>query len=255
MDPASGAMRWRATSGVGGVLPPVIHGNLVVVAGEGLAALDADSGRLLWMDREARVTAPPVLWGPWVLTGDADGAFRCRDAATGTPLWSYPTARPLLAPPAVDDRQRVLLGTTDRRFVSLALEDKGDERWTWRLGAGVQNPPAILGDFVLFASHEDVLYGLRRGNGHIAWRASLPSRPLSGPVLHGPAVIVACYGVRPGETFLVAFDGRTGERAGDVKAPGEIRTPPILAGDLLVMGLAERAVVALRLGGNGTAQP
>jgi hypothetical protein len=67
--------------------------------------------------------------------------------------------------------------------------------------------------------------------------------------MRGEAAIVACYGARPGETFLVAFDGRTGERVGDVKAPGEVRAAPILAGDLLVMGLAERAVVALRLGG------
>lgn len=248
LEPGTGRTRWRTPSGVTGSLPPVIYKDVVVVAGHGLAALNLDTGRPLWSDAGARVTAAPLAWGPWLLVGEAEGALRCRDAATGTALWSFPTAKPLVAPPVVDVDRRLLLGTTDRRFVALDVDDKGDVHWSWRFGAAIQNPPAVLGDLVLFTTHEDVLYGLKRSNGHIIWRASLPSRPLSGPVMRGEAALVACYGARPGETFLVAFDGRTGERLGDVKAPGEIRTSPILAGDLLVAGLAERAVVALRLG-------
>ncbi len=57
---------------------------------------------------------------------------------------------------------------------------------------------------MLFASFDAVLYALRR-NGNLAWRASLPSRPLSGPLLAGEYLIVACL-----ENELVAIAPETG---------------------------------------------
>jgi outer membrane protein assembly factor BamB len=149
----------------------------------------------------------------------------------------------------IDDRGRVLIGTTDRRFLSIDPE-KGEARWTWRLGADVQHGAALFERLVLFATHEDVIYALDRGSGNLAWRAPLPSRPLSGPILFGDAVVVACHGARPGETFLIGFAARTGERQGDYKVPGEARTPPLLVEDRVYIGMRERAhaVVSLHLG-------
>jgi outer membrane protein assembly factor BamB len=248
MDAATGADRWKAASGVRGTLPPVLYKDAVVIAGEGLAVLEAATGQARWTSAEVRATSLPLGSGPWLLVGEADGALRCRDIVTGTVLWSYKTTHPPAAPPVVDDDGRVLLGTTDRTFVALDARKKGDERWKWRIGGDVQAPPAVAGSLVLFANHEDVLYALRRRNGHLAWRAALPSRPLSGPLLYGDGVLVTCFGNRPGETFLIGFDPRTGRRQGDLKAPGELRTPPVIVGDLVVMALRERAVTALALG-------
>jgi len=248
IDAVGGSERWKVESGVPGVLPPILYKDAVIVAGQGLAALDAATGRTRWLLPDARVTAPPQPWGALLLVGEADGALRCRDLATGEVLWSVPTARPLLAPPAVDDQDRILLGTTDRRFLSLDGRKKGRERWNWHIGGDVQAPPVLTRDLVLFTSHEDVLYALHRGNGHLAWRAALPSRPVSGPLLYGDGVLVACFGARPNETFLIGFDVASGRRQGDLKAPGEVRAPPAVVRDLVVMGLRERAVAALRLG-------
>lgn len=248
MDSATGSDRWKAASGVRGPLPAVLYKDAVVVAGEGLVVLEAATGQPRWSAPEARATASPLAWGPWLFVGEADGSLRCRDLATGAVLWSYQMAHPLAAAPVVDDDGHVLVGTTDRRFVALDPRKKGDVRWKWKLGGDVQAPPAVSGQHVLFTNHEDVLYALRRGNGHLAWRASLPSRPLSGPILYGDGVLVACFGSRPGETFLIGFDPRTGQRQGDLKAPGEVRTPPLIVGDVIVMALRDRAVAALRLG-------
>ena len=196
MDSATGSDRWKAASGVRGPLPAVLYKDAVVVAGEGLAVLEAATGQTRWSAPEARATAPPIAWGAWLFVGEADGSLRCRDLATGAVLWSYKTTHPLVAPPVVDDEGHVLLGTTDRRFMALDPR-KGDVRWRWKIGGDVQAPPAVSGQHVLFTNHEDVLYALRRGNGHLAWRASLPSRPLSGPILYGDGVLVACFGSRP----------------------------------------------------------
>jgi outer membrane protein assembly factor BamB len=249
MDPETGSARWKKPSGVTGTVPPVVAADRIVVAGEGLAVLDAATGRVLWSAPDARAATPPAVTATAVVLGEADGQLRSRDLATGRVLWSLATAHPLSAAPVADDQGHILVGTTDRRFLSVD-GGNGKPRWTWRLGADVQHRAAVFERLVLFASHEDVLYALGRGNGNLAWRVALPSRPLSAPVLFGDAVLVACHGARPGETFLIGFDARTGNRQGDLKVPGEARTPPLLVEDRLYIGMRDRAhsVVSLHLG-------
>jgi hypothetical protein len=57
-------------------------------------------------------------------------------------------------------------------------------------------------------------------------------------------VLVACL-----ENQLVAFDAVTGTSAGSFSTKAEIRTPPILAGGLIVLGLRDRSVTAYALAG------
>jgi outer membrane protein assembly factor BamB len=256
MSPDDGSSRWKAASGVTGTLPPVVTAERIVVAGEGLAVLDAATGRVVWSAMDAHAATAPAVTATSVVLGEADGQLRCRDLSSGKVLWSQATARALEAAPIADDRGRILVGTTDRRFLSLDGV-KGNARWTWRLGADVQHPAMVFERLVIFATHEDVLYALDRGNGNMAWRVALPSRPLAAPVLFGDAVLVACHGARPGETFLIGFAARTGERQGDIKVPGEERTPPLLVEDRVYIGMRDLAhsVVSLHLGAAEGATP
>src|SRR5262245_44345661 len=61
LHPRNGGARWKAESGVAGSLPPVIDGDLVLVAGKGVAALDRESGRVLWR----ATTGPRPPRSPW----------------------------------------------------------------------------------------------------------------------------------------------------------------------------------------------
>jgi outer membrane protein assembly factor BamB len=246
--PATGSARWKAETKIAGSLPAALTEDAVFVGGQGLVALDAANGSVRWTaDPPPRVSAPPVAWGTLVLVPEEDGALRCRDAATGAVKWAFPSKNPLRSGPAVDaEGKRILLGTADRRFVALGLED-GKEHWKWKIGAQVQGYPAVLGDRVFFATHEDVLYALKRGGGSLVWQATLPSRPLSAPLLVNGAVLVACYGTRPRESFVVGFDARTGRRLGDLKTTAELAAPPILLGDALIAGLRDRSVVRMGL--------
>jgi len=241
MEPATGGARWKVESGVSGTIPPVVSADMVLVAGEGLARLDPATGVTRWtVPAPPAVKGVPLAWGAHVLAGEADGALRSRDAATGALTWAFPTGG-LVAAPIVDDRERVLVGTTDRRFLALRLRD-GDQDWRWKVGADVQAPAVLLEDKVLFATHEDVLYALKRGSGNMVWRAPLPSRPLGGPMLVRTAVLIACF-----ESDVVGFDGRTGRKLGTLRTSAEIRTPPLLVGERLYVGLRDRTVVALQL--------
>ena len=241
-------MRWRVETGVAGTLPIVLDGDRGLVAGQGLAAIALENGATVWSDRSgAETTAPPFPTTARLLTGEKDGTLRCRDRATGVSLWTLRTFEPLLAPPLVDEsRRRLYLGTTDRRILEVSF-DKGKLGWHWRIGADVGHAGLLQNGRVLFAAYDAVLYALERG-GNLAWRGSLPSRPLSAPIVVEGRVVVACL-----ENQLVAFDAKSGEKAGSFTTSAEIRTPPMRVGSLIVVGLRDRSVIAYGLAGTGPA--
>ena len=245
LAPARGTVRWEAASGIVGDLPPVLDGGHAFIAGKGMAALEIATGRVLWSaPSEPTVTAPPVAAGSRLLAGEEDGTLRCRDRASGVSLWKLRTGSALLAPPVVDSEgRRLYLGTTDRRLLEVGLE-KGRKGWAWKVGADVESPGLIHEHRVLFTAFDAVLYALNRGNGNLVWRAPLPSRPLSGPLLAGATVLVACH-----EKDVIGFDVKTGRPVGNVRTIALIGTPPLLLGGRLFLGLKDRSVVGFELAG------
>jgi outer membrane protein assembly factor BamB len=242
VHPRTGAVRWSVETAVAGTLPAVIDGDRAIVAGAGVAAVLLDGGSVAWSDSSGtETTAPPLATTARLITGERDGTLRCRDRASGASLWTLRTGEMLLAPPLVQEaRRRLYLGTTDRRILEVTL-DKGRRGWAWRVGADIGVPGIWIGRRLLFASFDATLYALETG-GNLFWRAALPSRPLAAPLAVDGHVLVACL-----ENELVAFNAETGARAGSFKTAAEIRTPPIRAGKLVVLGLRDRSVIAYAL--------
>jgi outer membrane protein assembly factor BamB len=236
-----GVTRWTAASGVKGDLAALVTDDLVVVAGEGLAAFDPASGRGLWSTAGSVATAPPTLVASCLALGEADGTLRCLDSKTGASRWAFATRSGLLAPPAADGAGRLYLGTTDRRVLSIDAAN-GPRRWRWNVGADVQSEPVVSGNKVLVAGFDAVLYAFDTGNGNLAWRAALPSRPLSAPLVGPGWVVVACL-----ESEILGFDLASGRRIGGLKTTDAMRTPPLLLGDRLYVGLRDRSIQALSL--------
>jgi outer membrane protein assembly factor BamB len=254
LDPASGKTRWTAATGSAGTQEAAIEGARIYVIGSRYTVLDTASGKVVVdLALDSPATTRPVRSGPCLLAGHADSSLRCLDAETGRTIWSFPMARPLEAPPTVDgDMILVGTGTSDRR--ALALKRSGKTDWTFKLGAGVSVAPAAGGRYVLLANTEAVLYAFLRRNGHMAWRAPLPSRPLGPPIVVGKQVLVASL---PDE--LLAFHLDTGKAAGTTRIgierlgvearPSEIRTPPLMVERMIYVGIrGPWAVVALEPG-------
>jgi outer membrane protein assembly factor BamB len=237
IDPDPGEIRWRTPTGVRGRLAAFLDGDRVIVAGEGLAAVDAATGALLWsLENAPTVSAVPSGGAGRIFLGEKDGTFRCRDSKTGRSLWTFSTASPILASATADSKGRVFLGTADRRLVCLKAE-KGQLSWTRRIGADIDQAPVVAGDVVLVGTQEAMLYALERGSGDIRWRAPLPSRTLSPPLPLGQAVLVPCR-----ESDIAAFDMKTSRRITVVHTTGEMRAA-ILLGDRIY--LSERNPVSL----------
>ena len=239
LRPRDGQLRWRTETGVVGELPATLDGDRVYVTGERLVALDSESGQPVWTHSAPDpLTSPPVATVSRLLVGDAGGNLRCLDRATGVALWTQPTGGRVLAPAVVDERRgRVYLGTTDQAILEIAL-DRGAPGWRWKVGADVQAAGLLLPDRVVFAAFDAVLWALHRG-GNLAWRAPLPSRPLGPPQLLRDYVAVACH-----ESDVLAFSTGNGSPAGSLRTTAEIRTPLLVAGSRIVLGLRDRSVVA-----------
>jgi outer membrane protein assembly factor BamB len=248
VDPETGSARWRVETAIPGEVPPVVDGERILIAGTGLCVLEAASGRPVWsLPGEPRIAAPPLAQGPLILLAEADGTLRARDAGTGQARWWQPTGAPLWASPAADAQGRLFLGTGARRFRAFRASD-GQPQWQWKVGSDVRHPPVVWEGAVLFASHEAVVYALQRGGGSLIWRAALPSRPLSGPIVLPGGVLVASHGSRPTENLLVGFEPRTGRRLGDLRTPDELQLPPLPAGRGLVLALRNGSVVSFAPG-------
>lgn len=247
LAPARGTVRWEAASGIVGDLPPVLDGDRVLIAGKGLAALDLATGRVLWSaPTDPTIASPPISAGSRLLAGEEDGTLRCRDRASGVSLWTFKTLSSLLAAPVIDaERRRLYLGTTDRRILEIGL-DKGQRGWTWKVGADIDSAGVIQDHRVLFASFDAVLYALNRRNGNLVWRAPLPSRPISGPLVSGRTVLVACH-----ESDVIGFDLKTGKAVGNLRTSAPIGTAPLLLGGRLFLGLLDRSVVGFELASLG----
>jgi outer membrane protein assembly factor BamB len=242
LTPGEGTVVWSTATNVRGPLPPLLDGDRIIVGGEGLAALDAATGAVLWSKPDdPTVSAVPVSAHGRLFVGETGGALRCRDRETGRSLWTYATAGPILASPAVDTSGRVFVGTTDRRFLALSQED-GALRWTRRIGADIDQAPLVVGKKVLVASQEGMLYVLARGSGDVEWRAPLPSRPLAPPLPLGTAILVACR-----ESDILAFDFRTGRKIATLKTPGEMRAVLLLGDRLYVSERNPVTIACIRL--------
>lgn len=242
LDTATGRRLWTTATGIAGRAPAVVDADLLYVAGAGLAALSATDGRLVWRAEDGGdVSAAPAASAARVFVGEEDGTLRCRDRATGLTRWTLRTGGALRAPVVIHG-DRLFVGTTDGRFLAVSV-DEGKVKWTWRVGADIPHAAVLFDDrSVLFASYENVLYSLDRGNGHLRWRAPLPSRPIEAPLLVGSAALVACH-----EKEVAAFDARTGRALGSATASGEIGAAPLVLGDRLHLGLRDRSLVALAL--------
>jgi outer membrane protein assembly factor BamB len=246
MRPDTGKTLWTTATGLHGSLPPLIDGNRVFVAGDGVAAVDATTGEVVWKEEGEVATTPPVAAQERLLVGETDGTLRCRDRDSGRSVWAQTMTDALSAAPTVDAEGRIFVGGNDRKLRALSLKD-GSQVWSRPIGADVDASPVLFKDTLLIATEEGLVYSLTQKAGDIRWRGALPSRPLGPPELLGTAVLVPCREhIRQSE--VVAFDAQNGRRIHFFPATeGEALFSLLYADRLYVAGRNPDVLACLRL--------
>jgi outer membrane protein assembly factor BamB len=202
------------------VAPVWDNGWLVIATAAGeLVAFRAADGLLVWRaGLGSTAHARPALAADRVYVPTDDGRIVAVKVDTGERLWDRQLGGPgneILA-----NDQRLYVGSRDNFFYCLLAAD-GRVDWRWRTGADVIGQPVLDGNLVYFLSLDNVLRALHHTSGVQRWRASIPLRPVAGPVKAVDVLIVT--GVGPSLPALNLSDGRP---AGELPAAGEAAAPP-----------------------------
>jgi outer membrane protein assembly factor BamB len=276
IDAATGAARWRITTGVELALPwghesgdhfissPVyVAGTLVFGAGDGVIyAVDATSGQARWRARtEGRVRSSPAVAGGRVYAGSYDGRVYCFDLATGARRWHYETEgvtlrsgsygfdrRSIQSSPTVANGV-VYVGARDGFLYAI---DAGDGRLRWRVDHHVSwiiTSPAISGG-VVYAGSSDAHFAQALDTaGNELWRFDAQTPVWSSPSVAGDIVYFG-----DGAGRLHAVDRRTGKEHWMFRTGATVFSSPAIAGELVVVGSTDGGVYALHTGNGATVQ-
>lgn len=145
------------------VAPAVDDGRVFAPEPNGIAAIDADSGDVVWTESADAVRAAPAVSGDRVLLADISNGIRALDRTDGTERWRW-EADGCWTTPAVSDE--TVYATTGADVAAVSLSD-GTERW--RLGGhGLRgdcySSPAVGSDGVVAGSITRSVAVLREGS-------------------------------------------------------------------------------------------
>ena len=193
-------------------------GNLVVVLSQGsLTALDATTGMVLW-HQDTGPDAMSLTVGPMGVAVVATGQVAVFSVADGRRLWE----RELTGPPGPPIWAGNSVIVPAGRTLWALNARNGKEDWKWVFG-GTPTGVGVGAEDAYVTALDNLLRGLRRGNGHQRWHASLSTRALYSPVAVDGAVLVSGY-----SPALSLFDTKTGKPIASYDAPGRLIGPPLV---------------------------
>ena len=129
---------------------------------------------------------------------------------------------------------RVFVGTNTNLLYAFD-NDSGRLAWRWKAGGDVIG---IAGDSkggAYYASLDNVLRAVNRGNGNQRWIKEIPTRPLLPPQVFGDGPKYEEIVVLTGVTSEIdAFAAKTGAPVGMYQPPpgGDLEGPPLIDGDI-----------------------
>ena len=251
LDAATGAERWRVpfdhqltaplastasltASKVEGLAPSGAEGALLAVADNGLViVVAAADGRTVWMrDLGAVSRFMPALDEMRAFVALDDGRLVALRLMDGRVEWEQKLEGKLNQPSVA--RDRVFVGTNTNLLYALDNAN-GRLAWRWKAGGDVIGTSADAKGGAYYASLDNVLRSVNRGNGNQRWIKEIPTRPLLPPQTLGDGVKYEEIVVLTGATSEIdAFAAKTGAPVGMYQPPpgGDLEGPPLIDGDL-----------------------
>lgn len=221
LTPSTGEVRWTAeVGGAVGRTPVATDDALYVITDSDLVvAYDRRNGEALWRYRRE---APEGFYiaehagltrvGTRLLTGFTDGAVMCLDARDGAALWTRDT-----------------------------LADVADTGAELRF-TDVDTTPVVVGERVYVASFAAGLYQLQLSNGSVEWLED-ELTGITGIAATATGLLV----LSSGDLGVVAFDPVEREIRWEREIERGAPTPPLVVGDVVIVGESEGGLVAFSL--------
>ena len=244
LDRASGSTIWTTGLGYHVFSDVALFQDSVVLAGTsmgGVAALDAESGELLWSH-----TLEGLVLGPSVQDTVAVFVTESGDVAAYTPsgrvLWER-SFQSQPSPPTICGAS-LYIGFSSGRILAFNLAD-GATVWETQLpdasGRMVMSRPVSAGSMLLAGTCDGRLVCLERASGTLLWETSFENWMQVPPVVCDTLVYASCDDMR-----LHVLSLNSGEVLSSLELNGYSGTQPILADGVIYLGTAGGRFMALR---------
>ena len=200
-------------------------------------AFAADDGRMLWSHELGTASRlAPVSDGMRVFFATEDSRVVALNLADGARAWEQ-TLEGMLNQPSVA-RDRVFVGSNNNSLYALDNE-RGRLAWRWKSGGDVIGVSADTKGGAYYASLDNVLRAVNRGNGNQRWIKEIPTRPLLPPRTFGDGVVFEEIVVLTGVTSEIdAFAAKTGAAVGMYVPESDIQGAPLIDPALKPYGVA-----------------
>ena len=170
---------------------PTVVGSTVYVGSSDhhLWALNAATGAVRWkVSTGAAVRSSPTVAGNLVVFGSDDGTVRAVDRRTGKVTWARHTGGPVESKPSVSGATVVV--TSDDGIVYALSLATGRLKWLRDTGDPLPAAATISNNRVYVGGYSRVLYSLNLSNGRTVWQTDLPTSQYVAPLVHDGKVIV-----------------------------------------------------------------
>ncbi|HET6275614.1 MAG TPA: PQQ-binding-like beta-propeller repeat protein [Candidatus Cybelea sp.] len=251
IDAATGALRWRFTTGNVVHASPAVAGGIVYVGSwdRYFYALDARTGTLKWkfVTGDDRVTYNQVgiagsaaVDNGMVFFGCRDSKFYALDAGTGRLAWKHDEHGSWVIGSAAVDAGTVYYTTSDeRRFWALNERD-GSERFSVSYGAFAFSSPSLASRVVYFGTFDGRLYAVDTQSGRVTDRFLTDSARQNLPAhldKNGNLDIAPFYSDSTLDGVIVGLDR--------IYSLGSIAGSPSIVGGVLYVGSTEGILYAI----------
>lgn len=193
-------------------------------------------------------------WGDLVTDGTAvyltamDHMLYAIDAETGEEAWSLDLGGTIVGSPVLGEDGLLYVGTLSSTVVAVDTASR-DVVWTFETTGWVWASPLIVDDIIVVGDLDGFLYAIDAVSGRQAWQVE------TGGAITGSAALFhdELYVVNEAGTLLsVSLDGRTRELALPEAYEGPLYGSPVVAGELLLIGLTNNASIVIALDDSGS---
>jgi outer membrane protein assembly factor BamB len=246
LEAATGAEKWRVafdagvvsaplTAAVGNGEPAAASRNadlLIATFDKGrVVAYATEDGRMLWMrELGAASRFSPAIDGTRAVFAIDDSRAVALRLADGRVEWEQKLDGMLNQPSF--SRDRIFVGS-NTNFLFALDNVTGRIAWKWKTGGDVIGTAADSKGGAYYASLDNVVRAVNRGNGNQRWIKEVPTRPLLPPQVLGDGVKYEEIVVLTGATSEIdAFGTKNGAAAGMYMPPSDLQGGPLIDPDL-----------------------
>ena len=228
LDAETGAQKWRTPFEDPMIAPLASAGDLLIgVFDKGtVIAFAAADGRMVWTRELGALSHYAAASnGTRIFFALDDSRVVALNLMDGAPAWEQ-KLEGMLNQPSVA-RDRLFVGSNNNYLYALD-DERGRLAWKWRTGGDVIGVSADTKGGAYYASLDNVLRGVNRGNGNQRWIKEIPTRPILPPLTLGDGMAYEEVVLVTGVSEIDAFAAKTGAAAGMYVPPSDIQGAPLI---------------------------